>query len=350
MTCIIALIRCRLGFYLKHKFTWFKFIKNIMILQFGKIPPPIGGVSIHVKRLIQSSLYFNLKNDIFDYSKNFNFFILFKKIIKNKIIHIHLSRGFPRFIFTLIFKLFFKKVVVTFHGNYNFSNLFDFFTLKLATAIIVLNDSTFDHAKKKNAKNLYKIGAFLPDDEKDIQDFQLDTIDEIFTFKKTYKYVYCTYAWAVSIDYLGNEIYGGSLLIDLFKRNSSIALIFSDPNGSYKKYFLDAQVDIPKNVFFVSYPHSFKRLVESCDCFIRATTTDGDSLAVNEALYYQRSVIASNVVDRPDGCILYQNTQNLEHILLNFNLYNNYYKEYIYVDNLKLLSKLYNDIYFNLID
>lgn len=102
--------------------------------------------------MIESSLYFSLKNDIFDYSKNFNFFILFKKIIKNKVIHIHLSREFPRFIFTLFFKLFFKKVVVTFHGKYNFNNLFDFFTLKLATAIIVLNDLTFDYAKKRIPK------------------------------------------------------------------------------------------------------------------------------------------------------------------------------------------------------
>ena len=43
------------------------------------------------------------------------------------------------------------------------------------------------------------------------------------------------------------------------------------------------------------------------DCLIRATTTDGDSLSVKEALYYKKKVIASNCVDRVPNVILYDN-------------------------------------------
>lgn len=41
------------------------------------------------------------------------------------------------------------------------------------------------------------------------------------------------------------------------------------------------------------------------DCFLRLTSTDGDSVSVREALYYKCPVVASDVVPRPDSAILY---------------------------------------------
>lgn len=46
------------------------------------------------------------------------------------------------------------------------------------------------------------------------------------------------------------------------------------------------------------------------DCYIRFTATDGDSLAVREALYFNKKVIASNIVDRPEGVELVEFDKN----------------------------------------
>ena len=39
--------------------------------------------------------------------------------------------------------------------------------------------------------------------------------------------------------------------------------------------------------------------------FIRATTTDGDSVSLREALYFGAPILASDVVPRPDGVMLF---------------------------------------------
>jgi glycosyltransferase involved in cell wall biosynthesis len=41
--------------------------------------------------------------------------------------------------------------------------------------------------------------------------------------------------------------------------------------------------------------------------FLRPTNTDGDAISIRESLYYKIPVIASNVVDRPEGTILFKN-------------------------------------------
>ena len=43
------------------------------------------------------------------------------------------------------------------------------------------------------------------------------------------------------------------------------------------------------------------QILKQTECLIRFTTTDGDSISVREALFLNKSVIASNVVERPVG-------------------------------------------------
>ena len=89
-----------------------------MILQFAKLPPPIGGVTIHVRRLFSSaSKKKNVKMELLDYSNERNLKTILTKVIKSKIIHIHLSNKKLRVFITFLFKLIFKKSVITFHGK-----------------------------------------------------------------------------------------------------------------------------------------------------------------------------------------------------------------------------------------
>ena len=98
-------------------------------------------------------------------------------------------------------------------------------------------------------------------------------------------------------DKYGQEIYGVSELIAFFSERPSWGLVISDPSGTYKKknYLL------PKNILILDSPHSFQKVFDYADCFIRYTSTDGDSLSIHEALDFGLSVVATDVVDRPHG-------------------------------------------------
>jgi len=57
-------------------------------------------------------------------------------------------------------------------------------------------------------------------------------------------------------------------------------------------------------VFFLVGPVEIWPLFKSAQLFLRITTTDGDSVAVREALAFGCGVVASNVVARPEGVVL----------------------------------------------
>jgi len=48
-------------------------------------------------------------------------------------------------------------------------------------------------------------------------------------------------------------------------------------------------------------------LIEKADIMIRPTCTDGDSVSIREALHFNTSVITSDIISRPKGCILFKN-------------------------------------------
>ena len=310
------------------------------VLQFAILPPPIGGVSIHVSRLVEGARNIGINTDVFDYSKNKNFFELIKMIICAGVIHIHLSNKYFRFLIVLLLKVLKKNVVVTFHGRYFFDNIFDKMSLRLSTIPIVLNNISYYYAIAIN-NNVRLIGAFIPMINKDNNTLSEETLKKILFLKKKYEYIFSTNAFRVVIDDKGKEIYGGSLLFEIFMKTSNIALVFSDPTSSYKKFFINKYGSIPSNILLVTYPHQYTDVINNVDCSIRATLTDGDSLSVKESLYLNKDVICSNVVDRPKGAIIYSSKEHLSEILINFNQYKGKYLEYEYEDNIAKILYIY---------
>ena len=62
------------------------------VLQFCIMPPPVGGVTIHVSRLsARLKEEAVIENRIFDYSRNKNLMGLFRSIMWADFVHIHLS-------------------------------------------------------------------------------------------------------------------------------------------------------------------------------------------------------------------------------------------------------------------
>ena len=219
----------------------------------GSLPLPIGGVTIHVERLLYhlekekiTFTYVDLKKDSLK--------TLIIAIIRHKHIHLHTSNAYLRFLISMFCFLSLKKLTYTLHGNlgrYNdgIKNFLDRCAIKLAYRPIMLNKSSFEKALKLNS-NCKLSSPFLPPNiENDVLDSVLMTM--INNLRKQTRILFCTNASALSRDKDGQEIYGIFELIEDFKKNNSFGLILSDPSGTYTKAIHEKQLSIPSNILII---------------------------------------------------------------------------------------------------
>jgi hypothetical protein len=293
----------------------------VEVLVIGQFTPPIGGVTVYNDRLIN-----NLLNDqiVFDYMDGSDSIMVnLVKLIrsKSKLFHISISNTYVIFILIIIGRIRGKKVIITLHGDIGrytkFRNLLEVINVYLSDIPIVLNQKSYVYSIKINKKTRLISSFIAPENEikKEVNP-ALESID-----KNKWRSIFCTYAAHISYDKYGQEVYGIKDLLEVFEVNPQMFLIISDPSGQYRKHILRIyKQKLLPNICFVSLPHSFIEILKFSDVFIRATSTDGDSISIKEALFLNKKVIASDVASRPAGCILYSygNREDLEYKLCNY--------------------------------
>lgn len=285
-------------------------MKNIDILIIGRMPPPIGGVTVHVQRLINRLINSSLSISHIE-PKYKNAPLIIRNMLQCKVVHLHSSSVWLRFVFSLIAILTTKKVIITYHGNLgrygHIKNYIDRLSVKYSTTPILLNKHSYDIAIGRNKRSVLMTAFIPPDDNPDDMDLlDLEALNKVDKLKINYGRVYCTNAYNVAWDSHGNETYSITQLIQLFANLKSQALVISDPSSKYWKYLKERNITLPNNVNILSHPHKFHPIINHTDGFIRATTTDGDSISVREAIYYGKRVYCSDCVDRPEGVILFK--------------------------------------------
>ncbi len=291
-------------------------MNKVMII--GTIPPPIGGVTIHLDRFLNLFDEKEYQIGIFDIKK----FTLFRRdkdkttnhrmsIIKffflSKIVHIHISNNL-KLLIAIMAKLFFKKVVYTHHNSRINNNLVWNLLNTVCDKVIVVNDKSID-TKLIHKSKTEVIPAFLPPYRFETLPQQLD--EELMKFDK----VISTNCFLYNL-INGKHVYGFDLIVDAFynlSKNGQIIntlLVLADPSAT-TKVFVDGLLqnkDFGTNkVLCISEKIDFVSLVKKSNITIRATRTDGDSLSVRESLYFNVPIIASDVTVRPNGVILFKN-------------------------------------------
>ncbi|MGN0884712.1 MAG: hypothetical protein ACI4P6_05895 [Candidatus Spyradosoma sp.] len=291
-------------------------MKTHKILILGTLPPPIGGVTIHLLRFLKI-LDEKFDGDIYfwDYRRGSykDFFLLF---IQAKIVHLHLSNSLLRLLFTFFSFLLKKRAILTFHGKLgsrnHIGNICDFFALKLCSIPILLNDSSLELARTKN-QNSILIPAFLPPQEKGFLNEGIRKLLKKIKFE--YEFLFTTNTFDLVYDTDGREVYGISDLVELFSSFPRYCLLISDPKGSNYKMILKHKASIPQNVKFLPLPHPYFEILKHSDVMIRNTTKDGDSLSVKEALFLGKSVLATDTVSRHPLVRTYHDIEELRKIL-----------------------------------
>ncbi len=140
-------------------------------------------------------------------------------------------------------------------------------------------------------------------------------------FLATHSPVLSTYAWKLTIDTQGVDVYGFDQCLEMMRSLKAdypgIGLAVSLPQIFDAGYFRDlkariAAYGIGDNVLFVTEPLDDAQLLwRASDVYVRATNTDGDAVVVREALALHVPVVASDAAIRPAGAVLFE-ARNLE--------------------------------------
>lgn len=355
---------------------------NIILI--GMYPPPYGGVSVHIKRLyeklkqnISIKILATNKNREFEHKKMKKIILEFPFLKEKCIYHFHDSAvkilsftGFLNFIFK-------KKVIVTIHNNrleenYKNSNkIFKFLLkgfIKYINHIVLVSDylKPFLIECGVKEKNISIIPAYINPviNEKDYLKIDKEVWDFIENSKNKNEKIITGNG---NIKFFNNEdLYGLDLLINLIyllkKNNYKVSLIFAllgyesqtKEERTYFESLLEKiqEYQIEENIFIYKVKDTeYYPILDKTDIFIRPTNTDGDAVSLREAIYFRKPNIASNIVKRPEGTIIFK-TRDVKDLFEKTKLVLNNYdeeknklgkievKEY-YEDVLEVYKKVY---------
>ena len=311
---------------------------KLRVTLIGDYPPPYGGVSVHIQRLQDFLLNNGCQCTVIDFSsslKNTKNVINVRKIknlryIQNAgggIIHVHssginLRKIMAFFLLSVFCTIRRNKLIITFHSLRDNAKLFDWLikiVLKAFFRFILHYIAVSPLIKNKlsslnvDPNRISVITAFLPPatKQRDIDEIP----QEIWNFINNHRPVISANASRISF-YNNQDRYGIDLCIDLCNKlqdtYAQIGFIFCLSDIGDHNYFNKirqtiAERGIADNFLFVTRSCQFYPILMKSDVFVRPTNTDGDAVSVREALYFKIPTVASDVVPRPEGVILFKN-------------------------------------------
>ena len=305
---------------------------NKKILHIGPLPPPLGGVSIYIARLIELQLLDSHDITVFNESslksiiKNIKIYKIsdsplwwIKKIFQNKfdIVHCHSNSWNIRF-WVVLFKLTGSKVFISYHSLrddfFNFSKYKKFkvsILIRLADMHLVVSDEIRKKLLSWHCfdNRVRRFDNFLPPSK---DEFMFPINDNIKTIAQTADPLVIANASALKF-YKHQDLYGIDMMLELTSRlimryHNIVTIIFLGTVGD-DKYFkqLNRQIGnlgLNEHFFFV-INNAMIPVLANADLFIRPTNTDGIGISISEALSVGIPTIASDVCERPDGCTLF---------------------------------------------
>lgn len=312
----------------------------------GNYPPPFGGLSIHIQReaalltkegVLDKVYYFHCDKRLLSEHRFREYVVPMKNplrytileyglglitfMLKNKasIVHFHnsLDGAWMILFMNLILR---KKIVITIHDQMRIPALPKSFDLTyifinslfLNTKIkwIAVNPVIKNQLIRKGvcSEDVSIIPAYLKPTEK------IGLPENLIDFCAGKAPVLSVYAVETNL-YKGVDLYGIDLALSLVsrlkKRYASVGLVVCIPGrkdqsiiNKYKEFVLTN--NLADHVFFqLDILYDCASLWSLSDIYLRPTNTDGDSVAVREALDVSCVSVASDCVIRPAGCVLF---------------------------------------------
>lgn len=291
------------------------------IILVGTTPPPNGGVTIHIKRLInelrKTEIVFEFYNlrvrgrkgtiDIVQYFKTF------KKIKeKNLIIHYQLNNWKELCLIVIFSKS--NTIVTTIH-----SFRIELFSIVDRICYIFCRKKIFFIAPsltiqkkliyyKVSEDHISIIDTFFPPNEDELNNPIPKEISSFISMHSAKKIVLAS-AWKLYKDKLNVDVYGLDMCIQACIDIPNLALVFCVPIISDMNYFnsmvtlICSKPGLSDRILIYREETFLAPLYKKFDLFVRPTSTDSFGISVAEAICSNVYSIASDVCKRYPGCI-----------------------------------------------
>ena len=344
----------------------------------GPYPPPYGGISVHIQRVLnyldeeKYAYDFFLENRTAKCSNSTYKFYGFKKLLslckllfkKYFLIHHHSPDWKTRVILS-VYGILGKSVYLHIHGaslkdTVENGGIKSFLTRKLLRFVNIIadNEDIAQLAQKYSPNSLAIIDAFLPPLYN--QEVYKNFITRYKDILQGQNYVISMVGWFTY--YEGQDLYGFDIALDAlhrFKKEVDKDVLFLVSINGVISEELHKKVNdyiqknnLMTNVFFLyeEMPEVWPIYLVS-NVFIRPTCTDGSALSVKEAMWFETPVIASNCVPRPEGVVLFKNRSAEDLFSRIMQVYNSNQQgkdveaQISSVQGKKLKYKLFEDIY-----
>lgn len=301
----------------------------------GPYPPPIGGISMHIKRLKKELEDLGITCTVYDLGANrkkedrvepisFRSWIvsLITTRSSDSIVHFHGGSWIHRAIIALFYKFRKTRLIYTFHSlriEDDDIGLLLRFCIKLVKFFgdyfIVVSPEIFNRLVGFgfSTKNMKIIPAYIAPK---YNQKEFDMIpDYIWQFINSHSPIITANAYKISY-FQGRDLYGIDMCIDLCdglkKEFSNIGFVFCLPNIGDEEYFKKLEERIEKiglrnNFLFVSEQIEYYPIISKANLFVRPTNTDGDAISIREAISLNTPVVCSDVIPRPRGVVLFRN-------------------------------------------
>lgn len=301
---------------------------NILII--GAYPPSIGGISVHIKRLYDSLQDLGHKAEVYDFGgthtpqKSDGVFSSFFKIAPrllsyrrethpDTLLHIHVSAmGKFRWIGPILISLFRNyPMVLTIHSGSFVTNIkkggntgYIRWLLSAFDEVISVSQEQKDYLLELGISDqqVAVIPAYIY--QKPISETLPAEINELMGEKEIL---------VLTSGYL-TPLYNYDVLISAIEKLPAdqygfIFAVYNQYDPMYEKHILGRLSDLDNIVLVRDLrPETYLDLVDKCHVYVRTTLTDGDSVAIREAMMLGKTVFATDVVQRPYPCQLFSAT------------------------------------------
>jgi len=316
---------------LKHTYSDTITHKRVAVL--GNYPPPLGGVSVHIARAMHKFVQQHNTVFHFDTSKrNSKLWYVCKLLIflftkRCDIVYYH-TVDLNRRLFELSLLLHMKKrmgyqlVLVEHNCRYLYAKSMAYKKafnkcLQSIDALVLIGYSTWYSYLENNIivpRCTTVESAFLPPDMATESAIIATYPATLAHFMAKHKLLVIVNAFQLSI-IDGRDLYGIDLcvkaLATLVHQYPTIGLLCVLAQQGDQKHFKQLQQEVKvhgleQHVYFLIGQKELWPLLKRADLFVRPTLSDGESVSVQEALYFNIPVVASDASPRPAEVITFR--------------------------------------------
>ncbi len=138
-------------------------------------------------------------------------------------------------------------------------------------------------------------------------------VEAFGAFRQRFGVIATANAWALRF-HEGADLYGIDMCLELLRRlctrRPEFGIVLAVPIGKGTPYFAELhqranEFGVAERVLWLTEAGAYQPILRQCDLFLRPTNTDGFCISIAESCEFGIPIVASDAAVRPQGCLLF---------------------------------------------